>query len=116
MMKIKRITEVLVNVRQFKPKRKNTKISFLSPIAIKRKHQPNGWCFSFAVGHPTEMNSPSNTKCCVVDATPLHYAGLHFKYGCFSFCLFLAKDLNLRSVERKRNHRSDSVDASVKVL
>jgi hypothetical protein len=28
----------------------------------------NSWCFSFAVGHPTEMNFPSNTLCCVVDA------------------------------------------------
>ena len=29
------------------------------------------WSFSFAVGHPTEMNYPSNTLCCVVDARPL---------------------------------------------
>ena len=36
MMKIRRITEVLVNVRQFKPKRKNTKISFLSPLHKKK--------------------------------------------------------------------------------
>ena len=26
---------------------------------------------------PTEMNYPSNTLCCVVDATPFHYVGLH---------------------------------------
>jgi len=25
-------------------------VSLLSGAAIKRKHQPNGWCFSFAVG------------------------------------------------------------------
>ena len=42
--------------------------SSLSGAAIKRKHQPFGWCFSFAVGHPTEMNYPSNISYCVVDA------------------------------------------------
>ena len=31
---------------------------------IKRKHQPLGWCFSFAVGHPTEMKYPSNISYC----------------------------------------------------
>ena len=36
-----------------------TKEQFLRNIPfklIKRKHQPNGWCFSFAVGHQTEIN------------------------------------------------------------
>ena len=32
--------------------------------AIKRKHSSNDGCFSFAVGHPTEMNYPSNISYC----------------------------------------------------
>ena len=38
----------------------------LSGAAIKRKHQPFGWCFSFAVGHLVEMKNLNNIIYCIL--------------------------------------------------
>ena len=52
--------------------------SFFVSVRQQKERPTKSWSFSFVVGHPSEMNYPSNILYCVVDATPFHYVGLHF--------------------------------------